>query len=276
MKREIETEILIAKEATALIKRRPGYSKMVLGLYLLSLFGLERGRVMRASYLPVRFVDDLLDGDVQGNDDPLTYAQELSHHIVTNSLTATSIERQIDYSLQVLESKARFDDNPREDFVRAIDTIIFDHVRASERRILSAEEIEQYYRNAFDPVINITLLAIDSNLRSGDIPVLSYGQGRVYSVRDFEVDWKRGIINVPREIISSSGLSSSSSFEEVDGNLGITEWFHQSLAKTKPELLESQSLLKQSQEKQTQIVCNGLISPMLKFIQAHQNSYVFP
>lgn len=274
MKIEIETEILVAKEAADLVKRRPSYAKMVAGLYLLSLFGLERGRVMRASYMPVRFVDDLLDGDAQGIIDPITYAKDLNSHIASNSLTNSRIEKQLRYSLDVLESKAKANDDPRGDFVKAIDAIIFDHERASQRRILSAAEIEQYYRNAFDPVMNITLLAIDSKLRSDDIPALSYGQGRVYSARDFEVDWKRGILNVPKDVISSVGLSSSSPFEDVKGNPKIIDWLHQSLSATKIDLLETQLLLKRSGEKQTQAVGNSLISPMLKFIEA-QNFFRF-
>ncbi len=269
MKREIETEILIAKEATALVKRRPSYSKMVLGLYLLSLYGLGRSRVMRASYLPIRFVDDLLDGDAQGEGDPLTYAQELSEHITTNTLTETPIERQLCYALDVLESKAKPNDNPREDFVKSINTIVFDRVRASERRILSAKEIEQYYRDAFDPVINITLMAIDSNLRCSDIPALSYGQGRVYSARDFKEDWNRGIINIPGEVISSAGLSSVSTFEAINKKSEIIDWLHRSLAITKHDLLDTQLLLSQLQEKRTRVVCNSLITPMLKFIDAN-------
>lgn len=124
---------------------------MVLGMYLLSLFGLEQSRVLRASYLPVRYIDDLLDGDANGTGNPLFFAHELREHIVNNTLTSTSIERQLRYSLDVLESRARPSDDPRGNFVRAIDAIIFDHVRALERRVLSAEEIEQYYHDAFDP-----------------------------------------------------------------------------------------------------------------------------
>jgi len=268
MLRAIETEVLAAREAYSFIKRRPGDSDTVLGLYGISLFGLERGRLMRASYLPIRFVDDLLDRDAGGIDDPLLYAQELRTHIANNTLTTTPIEQQLHYALDILESKAKPADNPRMDFCNAIDAIIFDRIRASERRVLSAEEIEQYYRKAFDPVINITLLAIDSKLRINDFPVLSYGEGRVYSARDFKIDWERGIINVPNEVILSAGLSSSSPFVEVESNPVIRDWFHQSLTITRPDLIDAQLLLKQSQEKQTQAVMNGLISPMLKFIDA--------
>lgn len=266
--RAIETEALVAQEASSFIKRRPKDSKTVLGLYGISLFGFERGRLMRASYLPIRFVDDLLDGDALGSDDPLLYAQELRKHIETNSLSKTPIERQLHYALDILESKAKPTDKPRIDFCNAIDAIIFDRVRASERRVLSAEEIEQYYRNAFDPVMNITFLAIDSELRINDIPSLSYGQGRIYSARDFKIDWERGIINVPNDVILSAGLSSFSPFEEVGGNSLIHDWFQQSLIITKPDLLDAQLILRQSREKQTQAVIGSLISPMLKFIDA--------
>ena len=269
MKREIETEIYSARESVDLVLRRPNYVKNVIGLYALSFYGAERSRLMRTSYLPIRKVDDALDGDASKVKNPLLYATNLRNNIVINNLGKTPEEQLLRYSLDVLEQKAKSNDSPRGDFVRAIEAIVFDHERASQRRILTAEEIERYYRNAFDPVINITLLAIDSNLRSGDIPVLSYGQGRVYSARDFEVDWKRGIINVPQDIISSAGLSPLSSFEEVGGNPKIIDWFHQSLAATKPDLLEAQLLLRQSGEKQTQVVGNSLISPMLKYIEAH-------
>lgn len=269
MKREIETEIYSAREAVDLVLRRPNYVKNVIGLYALTFYGGERSRLMRASYLPVRKVDDALDGDAPKIKNPLLYAHTLKDNIAKNIFGKSPEEQLLRYSLDVLESKARPNDNPRGDFARAIDAIIFDHVRASERRALTSEEIEKYYLDAFDPVINITLLAIDSNLRSRDVPSLSYGQGRVYSVRDFQEDWERGIINVPGEVISSAGLSPSSPYEEVSKNQEVSDWFHQSLVKTKPDLLEAQSLLNRTGEKQTQVVCNSLISPMLKYIEAH-------
>lgn len=269
MNRTIETEINSARESVDLIFRRPNYAENVIGLYALSFYGITRSRIMRASYLPVRKADDALDGDAPRIKNPLSYVGNLRYNIAKNTLGKSPEERLLQYSLNALESKAKTGDDPRGDFVRSMDSIIYDYVRSSERRILSAKEIEQYYREAFDPVMNITLLAIDSTLRSGDIPSLSYGQGRVYSARHFKEDWERGVLNVPGETISLLNLSSRSSFEEVGGNPGITDFFHQSLLNTRPDLLEAQFLLKLSGEKQTQAVCNSLISPMLKYIEAH-------
>lgn len=266
MWKEIETEFLVAKEAVNLIYRRPNFTKLVAGLYTLSLFDLENSRIMRASYVPIRFIDDLLDGDIKFNGNPLLYALELKENIKNNSLTKTRIEKKLKYAIENLESRAKDDDNPREDFVRSIDSIIFDYYRARERRIFSHTEIESYYKMAFDPVINIALMTVKSSIRSKDIPALSYGQGRVYSARDFSIDWQRGIINVPKEVLNECNLNSSSSVSEVQSNQTYKSWINFSLQQTKPDLIKTQTFLKSLNEKQTFLICNRLISPMLKFV----------
>lgn len=266
MWKEIETELLVAKEASNLIQRRPNFVKLVAGLYALSLFGLGNGRVMRASYLPIRFVDDLLDGDAKFDSDPLSYALELKENVRSNSLSKTRVERQIKYAIDSLEQRTRNDDDPRGDFIKSIDSIIFDYHRAKERRVLTFKEVEDYYKMAFDPVINITLMATNSSVRSKDIPALSYGQGRVYSTRDLVTDWQRGIINIPKEVLDECNLNSSSSISEVQNNQTYKSWTDISLQQTKPDLIKTQAFLKSLNEKQTFLICNSLISPMLKFI----------
>lgn len=270
MKKEIETDILVAREASNLICRRPNFTKLVAGLYALSLFGLENGRIMRASYLPVRFVDDLLDGDAKFDGDPLSYVLELKENIKNNSLSKTSVEKQLKYAIDSLEQRAKGEDNPRAEFVRSIDSIIFDYYRAKERRVLTEFEVENYYRMTFDPVINITLMATGSSIRSKNIPALSYGQGRVYSIRDLRADWQRGIINIPKKVLDEDGLSSFSSVNEVLDNLTVKSWARVNLEQTKPDLIKTQTLLKNLNEKQTFLICNSLISPMLKFIDRKQ------
>lgn len=270
MRKEIETELLVAKEAGNLIYRRLNFTKLVAGLYAFSLFGLENGRVMRASYLPVRLVDDLLDGDARFDGDPLPYVLELKENIKNNSLTKTAVEKQLKYAIDSLEQRAKGEDDPRSEFVRSIDSIIFDYYRAKERRVLTGAEIEDYYRMAFDPVINITLMATRSSIRSKDIPALSYGQGRVYSIRDLGTDWQRGIRNISKKVLDEGGLSYTSSVDEVLDNLTVKSWARVNLEQTKPDLIKTQSFLKSLNEKQTFLICNSLISPMLKFIDRSQ------
>lgn len=223
---------------------------------------------MRASYLPVRKADDALDGDAPRIINPLTYVGRLRYNIAKNELGNSPEEKLLQYAIEALESKAGPNDDPRGDFVQSLDSILYDYVRSLERRALTLEEIEEYYRYAFDPVINITLLAIDSGLRSSDVPALSYGQGRVYSAKHVAEDLERGIINIPSDVLEALHLTSRSSVEEIVGNSGVKAWFHESIAQTKLELLETSRLLKQTGEKQTQAVFGTLISSMVKYIDS--------
>ena len=116
MKREIETEIYSARESVDLVLRRPNYVKNVIGLYALSFHGITRSRTMRASYLPVRKADDALDGDAPRIKQPLIYVGNLRYNIAKNTLGKSPEEQLLRYSLDILESKAKPDDNPRGDY----------------------------------------------------------------------------------------------------------------------------------------------------------------
>jgi len=267
MNKEIKAELNSARESIDLIERQPSLVKNVIGLYALSFCGLPQGRVLRSSYLPVRKIDDALDGDAPKIKDPASYVRKLRDGIENNTLGNSTDEQLLSYSLNALEAKAKHGDNPRDDFLSVIDAIIFDHERASERKVLSGEEIEMYYHKAFDPVVNITLLAIDSQFRSKDVPALSFGQGRIYSVRDFEEDWNRGVINIPGDVISTAGVSALFSFEEVNDNQIIRSWLKQSLMMTKQDLLKTQLLLTQSHETRTRFVYGTILASMIRLIE---------
>lgn len=193
-------ERLAATESARLLIHEPRkYAGLVAGLYLLSLKDCDVGNVTRASYLFVRHIDDLLDESKQ-SDEKLPYVLTLRNEIVSNTFTKNpKISTLVQYSLDILERKARPEDNPRQDFVSVIDAMVFDYNRAGERRVLSKQELENYYHDTFFPVVNIALIGLGSQFRAIDIPELSYGQGRVFTVRDLEEDWQRGVINIPKE-----------------------------------------------------------------------------
>lgn len=261
-------EIVVAKEAATLLRRNPAkYIRGVAGMYLISFYGLELGNTFRSAYYFVRHIDDVLDGDRQITSDPLAYVQDLRLQVETgnfrNGLNIATLARN---AVVNLERRAKSGDNPRADFLGAIDAIVFDHLRSKERRTLTEFELEQYYHSAFNPVVNLTLIGINSSIRSKDIPAMSYGQGRVYSVRDLDQDWERGTINIPQEILTQAGLTTSSKIEEVRSSRQIHRWFVEILSTTKPQLQILQEKLKTSSEKPTIFVLGGLITPMLRFI----------
>lgn len=265
-------EFVVAKEAIALLRRdHSKYARNVVGMYLLSTKGRELGSTFRSGYYFVRHIDDVLDGDRQVSCDPLGYVQDLRSQVETGHFNnGLGIATLAKHAVDNLERQKKPGDNPRLEFLRAIDGIIFDYERSKERRVLTAEQLEDYYFRAFDPVVNLTLMILNSSLRSRNIPAMSYGQGRVFSVRDLGDDWVRGTINIPEDILKESALSTSSTVDEVENSTRVREWFHSVLATTKPDLIKLQEQLKTLQEPTTNFVLGGKISPVIKFIDQYK------
>ena len=71
-----------AREALRLAKKDiPSHVTLVLGLYALSCKERELGQVARSSYFFMRRMDDILDGDLQINGEPLLLAQNVRNQI---------------------------------------------------------------------------------------------------------------------------------------------------------------------------------------------------
>lgn len=265
-------EIVAAKEAVVLLKRDFNkYKRNVVGLYLLSAYGLETGSTFRSAYYFVRHIDDVLDGDRYISSDPWGYVQDLRIQVETgNYAPGLSVATLAKDAISHLERQRKPSDDPRQDFLRSIDGIIFDYERSKERKVLTQDQLEDYYFRAFDPVVNLTLMILNSSLRSKDIPVMSYGQGRIYSVRDLGNDWVRGIINIPEDVLKRAVLTVGSTAEEVKSSVEIQRWFNLMLSVTKPELIELQKQLKANREGATNFIFGGLTKSILKFIDRYE------
>lgn len=286
----IDVESLCAKEAIRVVGRK---QSRVLSLYLLSLsgalygkreftgdllayakdfksdigWGLEVGRVARTIYFLLRHVDDLLDGDIRKPGDSLDYVINLSAQIRANDFRDDpEIGMLARYSLNVLERKARPEDNPRQNVVDIFGVMVFDHTRSRERLTLTAKQLEKYYQCTFSPITDIMLIGLESQHRASGIPALSQSQGRIYCWRDLETDWARGTINIPGEILGAASLTVDSTLEEVQASSTVKDWFQDELGQSRNELLALKKELQNSPERLTSRVCNSLIESMLKKI----------
>lgn len=256
-----------AKEAFRLLKKEPPkHFSLVAGLYVLSCKEKELGKVARSSYFFFRHMDDLLDGDMRSSGNPLSYAMSVRQQIEERSFTGNpSIVDLAEYSIRTLEKRGREGDDPRQDFLTSVGTIIFDYERSKERKVLSEEELQNYYWNTFSPVVNILLIGLKSKFRAGDIPALSMSQGRLYSIRDLDTDWMRGTINIPKEILENTGLSADSTLQELKQNQSLQTWFRSQAEISLRELLPLQKQIKDSGEGLTFTICNRLIKWMIDF-----------
>src|SRR3989304_7156399 len=260
-------EIENAKEAFRLARKEtPKHVSLVLGVFALSCKKPELGKVARASYFFMRHMDDVLDGDSQVRSDPLSYALDVREQIETGDFySEPSIATLAQYSIKTLSLRATSEDEPRKEFLRAMDSMIFDFERSRERRVLSEQELNSYYWETFSPVINILLIGLKSKFRAADIPALSVCQGRLYTIRDLLTDWQRGTINIPQTVLYNSGLASDSTLKELTESEKLQGWFSEEAKRSQGELLTLQEQLRNCGEDLTYYVCNRLIKWMLRF-----------
>ena len=267
-------ERLAATESARLLIHEPKkYAGLVAGLYLLSLKDFELGKVQRAYYLFLRHIDDFLDEPKKRTDGQLPYVLNLRNQVESGNFTGNpKIGDLAKYSLEVFERKSLPTDNPRQDFVNVIDAMVFDYQRAGERQVLSEKELNNYYHDTFFSVVNLTLIGLESQFRASDIPALSYGQGRVFSVRDLDEDWQSGVINIPQEILEQAQLDQNSPITEVTKNPIINDWLRNQLVGSKQELTTVKNQLKASGERITPMLCNGVLKTASKLIGRYNSA----
>ena len=260
-------ETLMAKEAATLLIRRPAKLKHVVGMYLVSFLDPEISRIGRAAYYFTRYIDDLLDGDrrLPNGGQVLPHIAAIRSQVETGRFTKEpKIMELAEYSLRTLQEKALAEDNPRQDFLDLIDIMVFDYHRQQGRQELSTKQLEDYYRKNFFPLHNIMLVGLGSSLRAADIPTFSLCQGRVYSVEHLHDDWRMGIINIPKEVLRSSGLTSQSPYEMVRESGVVNIWACEELGESREELLSLQKMFQTSTERVTPRIYNALIGSMLQ------------
>lgn len=264
----LQIEAKVATEAGRLIMRDPGkYAGAVKGLYLLSFVDCDLGQAARSSYFFLRHIDDVLDGDRKDVKDPFTYVQDIREQVTTGTVTDSQpITLLAHDALNRLEKKAKEGDDPKKDFLASMNGMLFDYQRAQERRVLTKAELEEYYKTTFFSVLNLMFIGLESKLRAQDVPALSYCQGKVYSIRDLEKDWTGGILNIPQEVLTATSLSPHNSYEEVQASPLIQDWMQNELLQSKQQLLVAQGVIAATSEWTTQRLCNGLITPMITYI----------
>lgn len=233
-------EIITASETFRFVKINPRKRiKLAVGLYALSTQGRELGRAVRSGYLFMRHIDDIVDGDRYIGHDPVSYVNGLRTEIATGKFrNGSSISTLARRSLDFLEDVKKPTDNPRQDFIDGIDAMLFDHRRLTIRRALTNEDLERHLELTISPGLNILLMGLGSSLRAPDISGFSLGLARVYSVRDFQTDWERGIINVPSEILEEGGVNPNSPFDAVAKSQAIQTYLESQLDLGKKQLHE--------------------------------------
>lgn len=215
---------IITAEQLRVLGRDPGkYWAVISGFRIFRGFFKNRGLTLQAAYYSLRFIDDAIDGDMYATD-PKTFAKDIREQIAEGIWNEEQpISRLIGYAIYGLQRLAPEEDVKGE-FLRVMDVMVSDVDRTREKRILTEEELDQYYWDAFAPGFNLFLIAAGSKMRIEEISELPYVMARLNSLRDIHEDWPRGTINIPAEVLEAANLDAEASLEDLRSNPDIRTW----------------------------------------------------
>jgi hypothetical protein len=259
---------VVVKESVRLVGRdSKKYTKMVVGLWLMPL--IIRGTEMaKDAYFFMRHVDDALDGDLYLREDPLMYVEDIRKGVINKDQSNNPVCVLAERSLKILKKRQKIGDDPKKDFLDGIDGMVRDHKRMQTREVLLGDDFKQNYINSFSPHHNISLIGVESSLRSRDIEIFSYCQGLAYGIQDFDTDWQRGLVNIPREILEMSGMTVEHPLGEIKFNPVVKEWVDFESSRSRVSLgnfLEEVNSL--NGEKEAKILINSLSRKVVNILE---------
>lgn len=223
---KMNVEKLCLQEACHLVTKSPKYWQLVFKVYLSTLRNALSAKVFRASYFFCRHIDDVLDGDRSVSGDPEDYVQSIlsAMHSGQGGPEIVGLYR---FAIGHLADMAKEGEDPARHFKRVIkDAMLFDYERAKNHRVLTVQELEQYYDDTFAPVMNLALMIAGSSQRSADLPESVSTQGHIYTIRDLEADLAQGIINIPAEELAKSNIDVHRPFgkDAVVADANLSRW----------------------------------------------------
>ncbi|MBI2074911.1 MAG: hypothetical protein HYT83_03700 [Candidatus Levybacteria bacterium] len=223
----IQRQGLIAREAYQYLKRDFGkYATGAIGMWVIFGADFKNGDAQRCMYYFFRNLDDVLDGDRTVNEDPFAYASNVRTALASRNFDNTRypILSLAQRALEHCDMVKRPDDDPLDEMLQLIDSMVYDRYRMQGRVILSKQDLAEQHQRQFYPIINLQLISLGSRIRVRYIPDFPIVQGRVYGLRDMESDWNKGLINIPAEVLEAAGLDVNANFETVQASPVVQQW----------------------------------------------------
>ena len=139
----------------------------------------------------------------------------------------------------------------------------YEYNRRKEKNILTTDELENMHLASFKPVLEIAFLALKTDYTASLVSDLAHIQSSVYSIQDLEQDLKKGIINIPLEIINSFEYPISEyikNTELLNKEVNFLDWRKSIILKSRKRALH---LLGLSYPLKTKKIVTALLNPII-------------
>ncbi len=194
----IQIEISVLQETVRCATRHRRYALIGAALFATSLLGWKRRRLARVGFCFLQRLDDLLDGQLASDVEPLDIAAQCQRAMRGDGDFPDPTLQTLGACLKL--ELAERSEAPGEEWVHdIIEEMKIDRLRVVRKALLSEEELQRHLDRTFSFSLDLMLLAADSPIRSGQIPHLVRVLGWCSVVRDWEEDLELGLVNVPKD-----------------------------------------------------------------------------
>ncbi len=186
----------------------------------------ERGLLLRNYYFLMRYLDDIIDGDILIKDyitidDKIKYLEEKLSNFTNKSNPKDDVDKMIK-ECHLLAEDIGFSMENESKFI--INSLIFDGYRLlswnnnKELKIVSSDELNKHFYD-LDILGTISGCLKIYNENEENINALYYlgkASRKYYDMRDFVEDIKRGLVNISREDIQKFNITENDIYKVIN------------------------------------------------------------
>lgn len=268
MKNKIIMEWLCFKQHLHFSLRNSRYLTIALAQYFYSFFNWKKAQNLRFTFCTLQLIDDLLDGDRKCKIEPLQYIELLKIAIKKNQFDSSNLHTMT--KILLLQIKTfRYSTEALYAFEQLIDIMISDRKRVLSKTILTKKELELQHNTTFKYSMDIVLIAIESPLRSSDMPEILEIFGWCSTVRDLEDDLSKDLINIPLEITSNILNFENFSIKQKSSHPLVRSWLSEETKKAKTLFLECDDKMKILKHRHGSFIFKIFLNSMKKYTRVN-------
>lgn len=194
-------EGLCFKEFVHFTRRHPRYLLVAASIIRTSLGRWPETRLLRAAYCLAQHADDVLDGDRKVKANPEAYVQAVLS--ILRGQAPTGEDSPAEQLAEFVAAQAN--EEERRELIDLFEVLLEDRRRMDARQAWSAADLAEHHQKTFFYSFDLTFRFAGAGLRAGDVPELIDALSWVSPIRDLEKDFRKGLYNVPREVLEEAG-----------------------------------------------------------------------
>lgn len=169
--------------------------------YLYSLKSPRKSFQLRLVYCTLQLIDDIIDGDRNFEYDKKTFIQNLIDKKY-QTIPDHELKKLYQYTYNQFDKTFTNKEEIKLKFDRLIYTMLFDLDRVDKKIILPMSELLNQHYKTFEDSMDVVLIALDSPLRTNNVPAILEIFAWCSTIRDLEEDLDKGLVNIPTEVVS--------------------------------------------------------------------------